>query len=75
MRHVSTGRTTIVIAHRLQTARVADRIIVLHGGRVAEAGSHAELLARGGRYAAMWAAYEHVGAPLARSGRALAARG
>jgi ATP-binding cassette subfamily B protein len=74
MRHVSSGRTTIVIAHRLQTARVADRIVVLDAGVVAEAGTHAELLARGGHYAAMWAAFEHVGAPLTRAGRALAAR-
>jgi ATP-binding cassette subfamily B protein len=61
MREVSQGRTTIVIAHRLQTARTADRIIVLHGGRVAEVGSHDELLAMRGRYAAMWEAFELVG--------------
>ena len=61
MRQVAHGRTTIVIAHRLQTARAADRIIVLHQGRVAEVGSHDELLARQGRYAEMWEAFETVG--------------
>jgi ATP-binding cassette subfamily B protein/subfamily B ATP-binding cassette protein MsbA len=45
------GRTTLVIAHRLSTVRRADRIIVLDAGRVAETGTHAELLAAGGRYA------------------------
>jgi ATP-binding cassette subfamily B protein len=52
------GRTTILIAHRLQTARLADRIIVIDAGRVVEDGSHAELLAQGGRYREMWAAAE-----------------
>jgi ATP-binding cassette subfamily B protein len=61
MRHVATGRTTIVIAHRLASAKAADRIVVLDGGAVAEVGSHDELLARGGRYASMWEAFEHVG--------------
>jgi ATP-binding cassette, subfamily B, bacterial len=61
MQEVSQGRTTVLIAHRLQTAKGADRIIVLHRGEVAEQGSHDELLARHGRYASMWEAFELVG--------------
>jgi ATP-binding cassette subfamily C protein CydC len=44
------GRTTLVIAHRLSTIRTADRIVVISGGRVAEAGTHDELLGAGGAY-------------------------
>ncbi len=61
LQRVARGRTTVVIAHRLQTARSADRIVVLHAGQIAEVGSHDELLQQGGRYAAMWNAFELVG--------------
>ena len=49
------GRTLLVIAHRLDTVMHADRILVLDGGVIAEHGTHAQLLARQGRYARLWA--------------------
>jgi len=55
---VAEGRTTIVIAHRLQTAARADRVVVMDAGRVVEDGTHQSLVAMGGRYARMWQAFE-----------------
>lgn len=49
--HAATGRTTIVIAHRLATVRAADRIVVMVGGQAVDSGTHEELLAKGGVYA------------------------
>ncbi|MGD0602112.1 MAG: ABC transporter ATP-binding protein [Streptosporangiaceae bacterium] len=54
---LTAARTTIVVAHRLTTAARADRIVVLDSGGIAEAGTHAELLAAGSTYAALWAAF------------------
>ncbi|GLK55686.1 ATP-binding cassette subfamily B protein [Methylopila capsulata] len=51
---VARGRTTLVIAHRLSTVVAADEILVLEAGRVAERGTHAELLEKGGLYASLW---------------------
>jgi ATP-binding cassette subfamily B protein len=53
---VASGRTTILIAHRLHTARAAHRILVVDNGAIVEDGTHAELMALRGRYAALWAA-------------------
>lgn len=51
---LSANRTTLVVAHRLSTIQHADRIVVLHRGEVREAGTHAELLLRGGLYHKLW---------------------
>ena len=56
------GRTTLIIAHRLSTIRSANRILVIDGCGIAEEGTHEELLARGGRYAALYEAQRAVAA-------------
>jgi ABC-type multidrug transport system fused ATPase/permease subunit len=55
-------RTAIVIAHRLSTIRRADRIVVVEDGRVAEQGTHDDLMARGGRYAGLYSDWERAAA-------------
>lgn len=52
------GRTAVVVAHRLTQAAAADRVIMMDAGRIIEQGSHAELLARRGAYAGLWAAWQ-----------------
>lgn len=59
LRAMGQGRTVITIAHRLSTVVDADRIVVLEAGEIVEQGTHDALLARGGRYAQMWARQSH----------------
>ncbi|WP_194836288.1 ABC transporter ATP-binding protein [Nocardia sp. XZ_19_369] len=60
-RSLTRGRTTVLVAHRLGTAARADRIAVVEHGRIAEIGTHVELLATGGGYARLWAAARETG--------------
>jgi subfamily B ATP-binding cassette protein HlyB/CyaB len=53
MRKIATGRTVLIIAHRLSAVRQADRIITIEGGRLVEDGTHDELMKRAGRYATL----------------------
>ena len=58
------GRTSVIVAHRLSTVRYADEILVIDGGRVAERGTHDALVAAGGRYADLYAEWEATGEAL-----------
>ena len=57
------GRTVLVVAHRLTQAATADRVIVLERGEIVESGPHADLVAAGGRYATLWAAWADRASP------------
>ncbi len=58
MASIAEGRTVFMVAHRLSTLRMADRILVLENGRLIEAGGHASLLSSGGRYASLYKAHQ-----------------
>ena len=53
MKEITAGRTVLIIAHRLSTVRMADRIITVERGRIVEDGSHDQLVRTGGRYATL----------------------
>ncbi|TDE42847.1 ABC transporter ATP-binding protein [Nonomuraea mesophila] len=57
------GRTVVMVAHRMRTVQRADRVVFLDGGRIVEAGTHDELLRRGGRYAGFWEVSHRAAAP------------
>ena len=72
LRSLRQGRTTFVIAHRLSTIRSADQILVLEHGEIVERGTHAELLALGGRYRTLYdKQYKLEAGPLHQSRRGL----
>lgn len=62
---IAKGRTVIIVAHRLSTLRLADRILVLVGGRLVETGNHSSLLAQRGRYASLYQAHQVLEIPSA----------
>ena len=55
-------KTVVMIAHTLSIVKNADQILVMGDGRIAESGTHEELLAKGGKYAAMWNAEQKISA-------------
>jgi ATP-binding cassette subfamily B protein len=68
LKSAALGKTALVIAHRLSTVADAHCIVVLDGGRVVERGTHADLLARDGRYAQMWRLQQAAGEGGAEAG-------
>ena len=54
MSHAAEHKSVVLISHRLSTTRLADRIYMLEQGHIIEEGTHAQLLAQGGKYAQMW---------------------
>ena len=58
------GRTSVIVAHRLSTVRYADQILVVDEGRIVERGTHDELMLRGGRYSQLYREWEETGRPV-----------
>ena len=75
MNLASKGRTTLLIAHRLQTARNASRIVVVDDGRIIEDGTHDDLVAAGGRYAELWNAFDEASSNSYQQGSIVLAAG
>lgn len=64
MASITRGRTVLIVAHRLSTLRLADRILVLDAGRLVEVGHHSQLIANKGRYASLYQAHQVLEAPV-----------